>query len=170
MYLLEHDAKQLLATHGVPVPAGILVESSATPPTLPPGPWIVKAQLAAGGRGKAGGIRQAASENDARAACDAIVRARIRGLPVRGCRIEQQVSAAAETYLRLMVEPAEACVRVMLAAHGGVDIEAMSNQPGLIHSALCDPNAAAVNLAVRDLAADLSEPLRSSLAAAGGAL
>ncbi len=170
MYLLEHDAKQLLAAHGVPVPAGILVEQGAIASALPRGPWVVKAQLAAGGRGKAGGIRKTASENDARVACDEIVRARIRGLPVRGCRIEQQVTGAAETYLSLMVEPAQAGVRVMLAAQGGVDIESISDKPGSIRTALCDPDPSAVNVAVRGLAADLPEPLRSSLAAAGGAL
>src|SRR5687767_3393927 len=115
MYLLEHDAKQLLATHGVFVPAGILVENSALASTLPSGPWVVKAQLAVGGRGKAGGIRKTASETETRIACDHLLRARIRGLPVRACRVEQQVTGAAETYLSLMLEPKQACVRVMLA-------------------------------------------------------
>ena len=170
MYLLEHDAKQLLAMQGVAVPSGILVEHGVGRSRLPPGPWVVKAQLAAGGRGKAGGIRKTASEAGTDVACDEILRARIRGLPVRGCRIEEQVTGAAETYLSLMVEPAQAGVRVMLAAQGGVDIEALSEQPGSIRSALCDPDATAVKGAVRGLAADLPEPLRSSLADAGGAL
>jgi succinyl-CoA synthetase beta subunit len=58
----------------------------------------------------------------------------------------------------------------MLAPHGGVDIEAMSDQPGMIRSALCAPDAPALSLAARGLAAGLPEPLRSSLAAAGDAL
>ncbi|MEX2642723.1 MAG: ATP-grasp domain-containing protein, partial [Acetobacterales bacterium] len=60
MFLLEHDGKTLLAARGVPVPEGVLVATDATDlPPLPPGPWMVKAQVPAGGRGKAGGVRPA---------------------------------------------------------------------------------------------------------------
>ena len=60
MYLLEHDAKEILSAHGIPAPAGVLIENAdaINPSALPPGPWIVKGQIAAGGRGKAGIIRQ----------------------------------------------------------------------------------------------------------------
>ena len=46
MYLLEHDAKELLAARGLPVPAGVLADAATVLPALPPGPWVVKAQLA----------------------------------------------------------------------------------------------------------------------------
>jgi len=170
MYLLEHDAKQLLATHGIPLPAGSLVEDVANMPALPPGPWVVKAQVAVGGRGKAGGIRKTTTESETLAAAAGILRKRIRGLPVRGCRIEQQISGAVETYLSLMIDAAQAGVRVTLAPRGGVDIEALSAQPGLIRSALCDPEPSTVSACVRNLGNDLAEPLRSALAAAGSAL
>ena len=56
MLLIEADGKTLLAEHGITVPAAVLV-SDATIGTLPgEGPWIVKAQVPVGGRGKAGGI------------------------------------------------------------------------------------------------------------------
>ena len=63
MYLLEHDAKEILSAHGIPAPAGVLIENAdaINPSALPPGPWIVKGQIAAGGRGKAGIIRKAQS-------------------------------------------------------------------------------------------------------------
>jgi succinyl-CoA synthetase beta subunit len=170
MYLLEHDAKQLLATHGVPLPAGVLFDNPAAPPTLPPGPWVVKAQVAVGGRGKAGGIRKTAGAADTFAAAADILCTRIRDLPVRACRIEQQVSGATETYLSLMIDAAQAGVRVMLAPRGGVDIETLSAQPGLMRNALCDPEPSAVSACVRNLGNDLAEPLRSALAAAGNAL
>ena len=66
MYLLEHDAKQLLARHGIPVPDGRLVERGASldAAALPPGPWMVKGQIAAGGRGKAGIVRKAATPQE----------------------------------------------------------------------------------------------------------
>ncbi|HEV2008942.1 MAG TPA: ATP-grasp domain-containing protein, partial [Burkholderiales bacterium] len=66
MYILEHDAKELLALRGIPVPAGCLLEAGAAIPTrLPsPGPWVVKGQITMGGRGKAGIIRKAASSGE----------------------------------------------------------------------------------------------------------
>ena len=59
MLLLEHDAKTLLGRYGLAIPSGILVKAGdrVTDTGLPNGPWTVKAQAAAGGRGKAGGIR-----------------------------------------------------------------------------------------------------------------
>ena len=47
MYLIEHDAKQLLARHGVPVPQGCLLTDPAAANALPPGPWVVKGQITA---------------------------------------------------------------------------------------------------------------------------
>ncbi|MGH8616851.1 MAG: ATP-grasp domain-containing protein [Burkholderiales bacterium] len=170
MYLLEHDAKQLLAAHGIPLPAGVLFDNPATPPKLPPGPWVVKAQVAAGGRGKAGGIRKTAAEQETLAAATDILNVRIRNLPVRACRIEQQVSSATETYLSLMIDAATAGVRVMLAPRGGVDIEALSEQPGVVRNEICDPDPAAVAACVDRLSADVAEPLRGALRAAGRAL
>jgi len=170
MYLLEHDAKQLLAAQGIPLPAGVLFDNPAAPPALPPGPWVVKAQVAVGGRGKAGGIRKATGAPEAFAAAADILRTRIRNLPVRTCRIEQQVSGATETYLSLMVDAAAAGVRVMLAPRGGVDIEALSEQPGVVRNEVCDPDAAAVAACVDRLSADVAEPVRGALRAAGRAL
>ncbi len=61
MYLLEHDAKELLAARGIPVPDGRLISRDETIDhrALPAGPWVVKGQIAAGGRGKAGIIKRA---------------------------------------------------------------------------------------------------------------
>ncbi len=170
MYLFEHDAKELLAAAGIPTPAGVLVEDGGVLPSLPPGPWVVKAQLAVGGRGKAGGIRKTATLDDARSAVADISRKLIRELPVRGCRIEQQIGSARETYLSLMVDAAAAGVRVLVAPQGGVDIETLSTQPGIVHSMLCDPTPAAISAGVRSLCANLAEPVRGALINAGEAL
>ena len=58
--VLEHDAKELLALDGIPVPKGMLTTTADVelPPTLA-GPWMVKAQIPLGGRGKAGGVKLA---------------------------------------------------------------------------------------------------------------
>jgi succinyl-CoA synthetase beta subunit len=170
MYLLEHDAKQLLAAAGIPTPAGVLIDGTRASPALPPGPWVVKAQLAAGGRGKAGGIRKTATADETRLAISDISRKLIRGLPVRGCRVEQQIDGAQEAYLSLMVDAATAGVRVLLAPRGGVDIETLSTEPGAVRTVICDPDPASIDAGVRGLCADLAQPLRGALIDAGAAL
>lgn len=170
MYLLEHDAKELLDARGIPLPAGVLAAADTPLPALPPGPWVVKAQVAAGGRGKAGGIRKAATIEAVRAAISDIARLHIRGRPVHECRIEQQITGAHEAYLGLMLDPAAAGVRVLLAPRGGMEIEAMAAEPGLLHTAVCDPDQSVLAASAGELARDLAPPLSRALTAAGSAL
>lgn len=170
MFLLEHDAKELLAARGIPVPAGVLLAKTEETPPLPPGPWVVKAQVAAGGRGKAGGIRKAAAAEEVQAAILAISSSDIAGRPVRECRIEQQVRGAHESYLSIVIDPVEAGVRVLIAPRGGIEIEAMASEPGLLRSAVCDPDAASIAGCARKLAQELPPPFDNALTAAGDAL
>jgi succinyl-CoA synthetase beta subunit len=170
MYLLEHDAKELLAARGIAVPAGVLADASVDRPVLPRGPWVVKAQIAVGGRGKAGGIRHADSAAAVRAAISEITGREIRGRPVHECRIEQKITGSQETYLGMLIDPAAAGVRVVLAARGGMEIEAMAAEPGLLRTAVCDPNASSIAACAAQLASGLAPPLRDALTAAGTAL
>ena len=145
MFLLEHDAKELLAAEGFAVPAGTLIRDVRfADAALPPGPWMVKAQIAAGGRGKAGLIRSARNTEELRAALHAILGATHQGVAVRACRIEQQVAGAAETYLSFLLDPVTAGVRVIVAAQGGVEIEALAAIPGAIRSASAAPDPVAL--------------------------
>jgi succinyl-CoA synthetase beta subunit len=170
MYLLEHDAKELLAASGIAVPAGVLAEAASALPALPQGPWVVKAQIAVGGRGKAGGIRNADTAAAVRAAVSEITCMEIRGRPVRECRIEQKIAGAQEAYLGILLDPAAAGVRVLLAARGGMEIEAMAAEPGLLRTAVCDPQASSIAACAAELASGLAPPLRDALTAAGTAL
>jgi succinyl-CoA synthetase beta subunit len=170
MYLLEHDAKKLLAASGIVVPAGVLADAATALPALPPAPWVVKAQLAAGGRGKAGGIRKAGTAEALRAAVSDITRMEIRGRPVRECRIEQEITGAREAYLGVMLDPAAAGVRVLLAPRGGMEIETMAAERGLLRTAICDPDQSSIAASTAELARDLGSPLRGALTAAGSAL
>ena len=106
MYLLEHDAKQLLARHGIPVPDGRLVERGASldAAALPPGPWMVKGQIAAGGRGKAGIVRKAATLQEIASHIEAIVGATVKGRTVESVRVERQVAGAEEAYIGLLLD------------------------------------------------------------------
>ena len=126
MYLLEHDAKTLLDAAGIAVVPGCLVESAAAveQAALPPGPWIVKAQVPAGGRGKAGLVRSAGSVPELRALVDAMLGKRHRGHTVGACRIESRHEAVHEAYLGFMLDPETGGVRVLASAHGGIDVEA----------------------------------------------
>ena len=170
MYLFEHDAKELLAARGIPVPHGVLVDAAANDLALPPGPWVVKAQVTAGGRGKAGGIRKASTQEELHKALAEIMRLEIAGRPVCACRVEQQVSGAQETYLGIMLDPVGAGVRVLLAPRGGMEIEAMASEPGLLRSAVGDPNVASIEARIVELARDFEAPLSTAFSAAAKAL
>lgn len=92
MYLLEHDAKQLLANHGIPSPQGCLLSASSQEADLPPGPWVVKGQITAGGRGKAGLIQKAATVADVHSKTAEILGKQVKGRTVRAVGVEPCLS------------------------------------------------------------------------------
>jgi succinyl-CoA synthetase beta subunit len=125
MYLHEHDAKQLLARYGVTVPAGCIAGiDGVIPADLPqPGPWVVKGQISAGGRGKAGLVLRAASREELAANAKAMLGKAVKGQRVERVRIEHCIEGAAELYIGLLLD-AEACgVRVIVSVRGGMEIE-----------------------------------------------
>ncbi|HTP97604.1 MAG TPA: ATP-grasp domain-containing protein [Burkholderiales bacterium] len=166
MYLLEHDAKALLAERGIGVPDGRLVAGVAALDSieLPPGPWMVKAQVAAGGRGKAGAVRRAATRGELRAHLAELLVMQVKGQPVRECRIETAVSDALETYLGFIIDASAGGVRALLAPRGGVDVESLAD---LRKSEPCAPEPAQLGACAEQLASGLAEPLRGALADAG---
>jgi succinyl-CoA synthetase beta subunit len=167
MYLLEHDAKELLAARGIAVPAGCLIESAAVAHAalLPSGPWFVKGQIAAGGRGKAGIIRKAASIAELEASARHILGAKVKGQRVAAARIEQQVSGAREAYAGFLLDAASGGVRVILSASGGMDIELVPREH--IHSELARPDAQSLANCVRQLARSLPSEIAPSVRDAG---
>ncbi len=155
MYLLEHDAKELLARYGIPVPAGCLIESATAVRTasLPPGPWVVKGQIAAGGRGRAGIIRKASSPEEVSDRVRAILGATVKGRAVESARVEQQIKAAREIYIGFLLDAGSGGVRVILSANGGMDIEQVPHEQ--IYTGLAGPDAAALAECVDRLAGKL---------------
>ena len=127
MYLLEHDAKELLAQHGIPVPQGTLFakNDAIEEARLPPGPWIVKGQIAAGGPAATGIIRKAASLREIGEIIGEILGMTVKGKRVESVRVEQQVSDADEAYVGFLIDAAAGGVRVIVSERGGVDIEAL---------------------------------------------
>ena len=167
MYLLEHDAKEILSAHGIPAPAGALFENAdaISESALPAGPWIVKGQITAGGRGKAGIIRKAQTLAEAQAHAASIIGSNARGHQVRSARIEQQVDAAHEAYLALLLDAANARVRVIASGRGGMDIEQVSREQ--ICSALANPAAPSLVQGVHEVARKLPGGLAAVAQEAG---
>jgi len=124
--LHEYQAKQILQRAGIPIPDGRL----ATTPDEAEGaakaigaPVVVKAQVHAGGRGKAGGIKVAKSPSDAKAAASAILGMEIKGLRVEKVYVERAADVADELYLGITLDRDRRRPVVMLSTVGGMDIE-----------------------------------------------
>src|SRR5205085_1815010 len=129
MYLLEHDAKSLLAEHRVPVPAGVLFERDAIEVArLAEGPWVVKGQITAGGRGKAGIIRKAASADEVAEVSRSIIGRTVQGKRVESVRVEQEVARAEEAYIGFLIDATKTGVRVIVSEQGGMEIEALAHE------------------------------------------
>jgi succinyl-CoA synthetase beta subunit len=130
----EYQAKELFAAYGIPVPAGIVasmplaaVEAARE---LGGSRWVVKAQVHAGGRGKAGGVKLADSLDEVRAEAERMLSMKIStyqtggfALPVDQVLITEAVDIADELYLSALIDRAHRCVTFMGSAAGGVNIE-----------------------------------------------
>jgi succinyl-CoA synthetase beta subunit len=126
MNFLECAAKPLLAAAGIAVPQGIVTmtaEGAAMAARELGGPVVVKAQVPAGKRGKAGGIRPADDPEAARAAAEAILRLEIGGHPVMSLLVERRAKITAEYYAAVLNDPASQGPLVLFSTLGGMDIE-----------------------------------------------
>jgi succinyl-CoA synthetase beta subunit len=143
MDLLEYQGKQLLARHGIPVPAGKAATTSeeAVAAANEIGyPCAIKAQVQIGGRGKLGGIKIANDGSEARANADAILGMDIRGLTVHEVWVEAASEIAAEYYASIVFDRSAKAPLVMLSTRGGMDIEQVAAEtPDAIASLHVDP-------------------------------
>ena len=122
MFLLEHEAKALLAGCGMPLPRGVVLDHPEAPIGLPP-PLVVKAQVPAGGRGKAGGVRLADTEAGARAQVAALLGSTLLGHRVRRVLVEEARSAGRECYLSVLLDRSARGPLLIASAAGGMDVE-----------------------------------------------
>jgi len=135
--LYEHQAKALLRRSGVMVPRGVLCRTPAGAATaaIEIGlPVVVKAQVLSGGRGKAGGVRFAATASEAFEAAGALLGETLKGLAVREVLVEERVGEARETYLAVTTNQGSGKPSVLVALAGGMDVEDTSaeNPQGVI--------------------------------------
>jgi succinyl-CoA synthetase beta subunit len=126
MDLLEYQGKQLFARHGLRVSSGQAVdtvEDAVTAASEVGYPVVVKAQVLIGGRGKAGGVKLAADETEARAHASNILGMDIHGHTVRTLWIEHASDIATEYYASVLLDRQAKQPLVMFSVEGGVDIE-----------------------------------------------
>ena len=130
MKLLEYQAKEVLATLGIEIPAGRVArnpeEAAAACREL--GPVAVKAQVPVGGRGKAGGIAVVNDPNEARSAAVRIIGMDIKGFKVPLVYCETALEIAREVYLGFTVDRDARANILMLSAKGGMDIEQVAEE------------------------------------------
>ena len=126
MKVHEYQAKQILQRAGIPIPDGRLATTpdEAESAAKAIGASVaVKAQVHAGGRGKAGGIKVVKSPSDAKAAATAILGMEIKGLRVGKVYVERAADVASELYLGITLDRDRRRPVVMLSTVGGMEIE-----------------------------------------------
>jgi len=153
MNLHEYQSKKLLAEYGVPVPPGAAASSPQQAreraASLGGEAWMVKAQVHAGGRGKAGGVKMAASLDEVEALAGGMLGRRLvtkqttaDGQPVGEVLVERTTSIGHEHYLSMLVDRGARQVAIIASAAGGMDIEEVAEkEPERIVTTFVDPAA-----------------------------
>ena len=164
MNLHEYQAKNLLKQYGVPTPNGAVVGDAASArdvcKTIQSDAWVVKAQIHAGGRGKAGGVKLVKTAVDVEAAANAllgIVLVTVQNSPngqlVSQVLIEETLPIARELYCSMLVDRTLERIVVVASSAGGMDIEEIAaSHPDKILQEVCDPLNGLVDFQARNLA------------------
>ena len=142
----EYQAKQLFAGYGIPVPAGHVASTPAeavdAAKSLGAGPWMVKAQIHAGGRGKAGGVKFCKTTDDVFNAAIGMLGTKMAtyqsggvALPVNQVLVTEAGEIAKELYLSVLVDRGSKSITYIASSEGGVDIETVAAEtPHLIQT------------------------------------
>ncbi|MFQ2193493.1 ADP-forming succinate--CoA ligase subunit beta [Aeromonas jandaei] len=164
MNLHEYQAKQLFAEYGLPVSEGYACatpqEAAEAADKIGGNTWVVKCQVHAGGRGKAGGVKVAKSKDEIRAFAQnwlgknlVTYQTDANGQPVTKILVESCTDIAKELYLGAVVDRGSRRVVFMASTEGGVDIEKIAHEtPHLIHKATLDPLVGPQPYQARELA------------------
>jgi succinyl-CoA synthetase beta subunit len=153
MNLHEYQSKKILASYGVPVPEGLVAsnpdEAEAAARALGGAVWVVKAQVHAGGRGKAGGVKLARALAEVTAAAAGMLGQRLvtkqtgaAGLPIEKVYVEAGSNIERELYLSFTLNRERGRIAVVASAAGGMDIEQVAHDtPEQILSVTVHPAA-----------------------------
>jgi succinyl-CoA synthetase beta subunit len=163
MNLHEYQAKQLFADYGLPVSEGYACdtpqEAAEAADKIGGDKWVVKCQVHAGGRGKAGGVKLADSKEEIREFAQNWLGKNLvtyqtdeNGQPVTKILVESCTDIANELYLGAVVDRASRKVVFMASTEGGVEIEQVAEEtPELIHKAEIDPLVGPQSYQAREL-------------------
>lgn len=163
MNLHEYQAKKLFSHYDLPVPKGAVAYSAEdalqVAETLSSPRWVVKAQVHAGGRGKAGGVKLVSSKEELTAFTQSLLGTRLvtyqtdaHGQPVNAVLVEEVSEIERELYLGAVIDRASRRVVFMASTEGGVEIEKVAEEtPEKIFKATIDPLVGVMPYQCRDL-------------------
>jgi len=167
MNIHEYQAKAILRKFGVPVPDGHVCYNGASArewaKRLGEGPWVVKAQIHAGGRGKGGGVKLARTPDEVQLIAREMLGMTLRthqtgpeGKLVTRVMVENGCNIANELYVSLLVDRATSRVTVMASTEGGMDIEEVAaSTPQKIFTEAVDPLVGLTQFQCRKIAFSL---------------
>ncbi len=150
MKIHEYQAKEILASYGIPVPKGGVAATPAEAKEIASklgDQVVIKAQVYAGGRGKAGGIKTASSPEEAEKLASQIIGMKLvthqtspEGVPVDKVLVEEAAPIERELYLSIIIDSAQGIPVIMASEAGGMDIEEVAaKSPEKIIKAHIDP-------------------------------
>tara|TARA_B100000029_G_scaffold496874_2_gene563740 strand:+ start:173 stop:1345 length:1173 start_codon:yes stop_codon:yes gene_type:complete len=166
--LHEYQSKALFAEFGISVPKGYVVSTAEgardAAKKIGGDLWVVKAQVHAGGRGKAGGIKLSKSLKEVACNAEALLgsqlvtqQSAVAGLPVDKVFVEEGSIIEKELYLSLLVDRSEEAVVIVASAAGGIDIEEVANtSPEQILTEAVDPLAGITLQQAKKIGRDLN--------------
>jgi succinyl-CoA synthetase beta subunit len=141
--LYEHQARDVFAAHGVPVPRGAVADTAAEAADRArelDGPVVVKAQVKTGGRGKAGGVQLARTPEEAQEKAAAILGMDIKGHTVHRVLVTEASDIAEEYYFSFLLDRSNRTFLAMCSAEGGVEIEQLAaERPDALLKVPIDP-------------------------------
>ncbi len=164
MNLHEYQSKKLFSDYQIPVPQGVMIKTlddlEPATKTLGGAGWAVKAQVHAGGRGKAGGVKICQGLDSAKDAASKMLGQSLvthqtdaEGMPINRLLIESLTDIKNELYLSLLVDRATRRITVMVSTEGGMNIEEVADQtPEKILTEVIDPIAGFQPYVARNLA------------------
>jgi succinyl-CoA synthetase beta subunit len=166
----EYQAKEIFRAAGIPIPPGEIATTPDDAERLARqfgGTVVVKAQVHAGGRGKAGGVKLAKTPEEAREHASRILGMEIKGLPVQKVLVTPAADIASEAYVGIIVDRASKRAVFMVSPAGGIDIEEVAaNTPEKLRKLPVDPRYGLQQFQAMQLAFFLYDDVKQARAAA----
>ncbi|MDE1764800.1 MAG: acetate--CoA ligase family protein [Thaumarchaeota archaeon] len=131
MRLLEYQAKELFSGYSIPIPQGLTstnIEQGRKDAEKLGFPFVIKAQMAVGGRGKAGAIQKCHNADEFELKYPEIMQKVVKGEKTRAILLEKMADIKKELYLSLFLNRSKRCYTIIASAEGGVEIESVRNQ------------------------------------------